>query len=63
MVRDGPFQVTGQELLTMIRNHLKPVIFLINNDGYAIERVISDRPYNDLQPWKYNKPVEVFGGG
>jgi len=62
-VGDGSFQVTGQDLSTMIRNHLKPVIFLINNDGYTIERVISDRPYNDLQPWKYHKLVEVFGGG
>jgi indolepyruvate decarboxylase len=47
----------------MIRNHLKPVIFLINNDGYTIERVISDHPYNDIQPWQYHKLVEVFGGG
>ena len=47
----------------MIRNHLKPVIFLINNDGYTIERVISDRPYNDIQPWHYHKLVDVFGGG
>lgn len=62
-VGDGSFQVTGQDLSTMIRNHLKPVIFLINNDGYTIERVISDHTYNDLQPWKYHKLVEVFGGG
>jgi indolepyruvate decarboxylase len=62
-VGDGSFQVTGQDLSTMIRNHLKLVIFLINNDGYTIERVISDHPYNDLQPWKYHKLVEVFGGG
>ncbi|WP_020485177.1 alpha-keto acid decarboxylase family protein [Methylomonas sp. MK1] len=62
-VGDGSFQVTGQDLSTIIRNHLKPVIFLINNDGYTIERVISDHPYNDLQPWKYHKLVEVFGGG
>src|SRR5664280_849930 len=62
-VGDGSFQVTGQDLSTMIRNHLKPVIFLINNDGYIIERVISDHTYNDLQPWKYHKLVEVFGGG
>jgi len=47
----------------MIRNHLKPVIFLINNDGYTIERVISDQTYNDLQPWRYHKLVEIFGGG
>lgn len=47
----------------MIRNHLKPVIFLINNDGYTIERVITDHPYNDIQPWIYHKLVDIFGGG
>jgi indolepyruvate decarboxylase len=47
----------------MIRNHLKPIIFLLNNDGYTIERVIVDRPYNDIQPWRYHKLLEVFGGG
>ena len=47
----------------MIRNRLKPVVFLINNDGYTIERVITDRPYNDIQPWHYHKLVEIFGGG
>jgi TPP-dependent 2-oxoacid decarboxylase len=62
-VGDGSFQVTCQDLSTMIRNRLKPVIFLINNDGYTIERVISDHPYNDIQPWHYHKLVEVFGGG
>ena len=62
-VGDGSFQVTCQDLSTMIRNKLKPVIFLINNDGYTIERVIVDRPYNDLQPWHYRKLLDVFGGG
>ena len=62
-VGDGSFQVTCQDLSTIIRNGLKPVIFLINNDGYTIERVITDRPYNDIQPWHYHKLVDVFGGG
>jgi TPP-dependent 2-oxoacid decarboxylase len=62
-IGDGSFQVTCQDLSTMIRNRLKPVIFLINNDGYTIERVITDHPYNDLQPWHYHKLVDVFGGG
>jgi indolepyruvate decarboxylase len=62
-VGDGSFQVTCQDLSTMIRNRLKPVIFLINNDGYTIERVICDRPYNDIQPWHYHKLLDVFGGG
>jgi indolepyruvate decarboxylase len=62
-VGDGSFQVTCQDLSTMIRNRLKPVIFLINNGGYTIERVITDRPYNDIQPWHYHKILDVFGGG
>jgi indolepyruvate decarboxylase len=62
-VGDGAFQVTCQDLSTMIRYGLKPVIFLLNNDGYTIERVIVDRPYNDIQPWRYHKLLEVFGGG
>lgn len=61
-VGDGSFQVTCQGLSTMIRNNLKPIIFLINNDGYTIERVIVDHPYNDIQPWNYHKLAEVFGG-
>ncbi len=62
-VGDGAFQVTCQELSTLIRYGLKPIIFLLNNDGYTIERVICDLPYNDLQPWRYHQLVDVFGGG
>jgi len=62
-VGDGAFQVTCQDLSTIIRQHLKCVIFLLNNDGYTIERVICDRSYNDIQPWRYHKLVDVFGGG
>jgi indolepyruvate decarboxylase len=62
-VGDGSFQVTCQDISTMIRNHLKPVIFLLNNDGYTIERVITDHSYNDIQPWHYHKLVDIFGGG
>jgi indolepyruvate decarboxylase len=62
-VGDGAFQVTCQDLSTIIRNRLKPIIFLLNNDGYTIERVICDRPYNDVQPWKYHRLVDVFGTG
>jgi TPP-dependent 2-oxoacid decarboxylase len=60
-VGDGAFQMTAQELSTIIRHKLNPIIFLINNDGYTIERVIRDGPYNDLQPWKYHQLPQVFG--
>ncbi|KYC35420.1 indolepyruvate decarboxylase [Scytonema hofmannii PCC 7110] len=63
LVGDGSFQMTAQELSTMLRYDLKPIIFLINNDGYTIERDIHGERmlYNEIQPWKYHKLHEVFG--
>eukprot|EP00917_Polyrhabdina_sp_WS-2016_P006270 GHVP01013946.1.p1 GENE.GHVP01013946.1~~GHVP01013946.1.p1 ORF type:complete len:585 (-),score=73.30 GHVP01013946.1:132-1886(-) len=60
-IGDGSFQVTCQDLSTMIRYEYSPKIFLINNDGYTIERVIVDRTYNDIQPWKYHQLPAIFG--
>lgn len=62
-VGDGAFQMTAQELSTIIRHGLAPVVFVMNNRGYTIERVIHDGPYNDLQNWKYHQLPQVFGGG
>ncbi len=62
-VGDGAFQMTVQELSTIIRHDLSPVIFLMNNRGYTVERVIHDGPYNDIQNWRYHALPEVFGGG
>lgn len=62
-VGDGAFQMTVQELSTIIRRDLCPVIFVMNNLGYTVERVIHDGPYNDIQNWRYHALPEVFGGG
>ncbi|KGQ02503.1 Pyruvate decarboxylase [Beauveria bassiana D1-5] len=63
-VGDGSFQLTAQELSTMIRHGLKPIIFLLNNDGYTIERYIHgmDAEYNDINGWNYTALVDVMGG-
>jgi indolepyruvate decarboxylase len=61
-VGDGAFQMAGQELSTIIRCGHNPVIFLINNDGYQIERVIYDNLYNNLQMWDYTLIPEAYGG-
>lgn len=63
LVGDGAFQMTCQELSTMIRYRSNVVVVLLNNDGYTIERVITDNAYNDLQPWQYHRLVDAFGGG
>jgi indolepyruvate decarboxylase len=54
-VGDGSFQETAQELSTILRHDHKPVIFLINNGGYTIERGYLGKtaPYNDIATWAY----------
>jgi len=62
-VGDGSFQLTAQEVSTMIRLGLKPIIFCICNDGYTIERFIHgmDAEYNDVQEWRYKDVLQTFG--
>ena len=59
---DGSFQMTAQELSTLLRHHCNPIIFLLNNDGYVIERLIHDGPYNDIQQWNYHLLPKAFAG-
>ena len=60
-IGDGAFQMVAQELSTLLRHRLNPVIFLMNNRGYTVERVIHEGPYNDIQNWRYHELVDVFG--
>ena len=61
---DGAFQMTAQELSTLIRQRCPAIILLINNDGYLIERMLhEDGPYNDIQRWNYMDLPSALGGG
>jgi len=46
----------------MLRHDCKPVIFLINNGGYTIERGYMGKTsdYNDIAGWAYSKLPKVF---
>jgi indolepyruvate decarboxylase len=61
-VGDGSFQVSAQELSTILRHDHKPVIFLVNNGGYTIERgyLGKDETYNDIANWAYADLPKVF---
>jgi len=61
-VGDGSFQVTAQELSTILHLNHKPVIFLINNGGYTIERgyLGKEETYNDIANWAYADLPKVF---
>ncbi len=60
LIGDGSFQLTAQELSTMIRYGLRPIVFLINNGGYTIEVEIHDGPYNTIKNWDYAGLMQVF---
>lgn len=51
---DGSFQLTAQEVSTMIRNKLNPIIFVICNDGYTIERFIHGMEEVSVFSWMPN---------
>ncbi|TGJ84563.1 hypothetical protein E0Z10_g4173 [Xylaria hypoxylon] len=62
-IGDGSFQMSAQELGTIIRHNLNVTVVLINNDGYTIERVIHGlkQGYNDVASWRYLQAPAFFG--
>ncbi|OBA22078.1 pyruvate decarboxylase [Metschnikowia bicuspidata var. bicuspidata NRRL YB-4993] len=62
---DGSAQMTIQELSTFLRYETQaPEIFLLNNEGYTVERVIKGptRSYNDIQDtWDWTELFKIFG--
>ncbi|ALC89289.1 thiamine pyrophosphate-binding protein [Bacillus sp. FJAT-18017] len=65
---DGSMQLTAQEISSMLYYGCKPIIFVLNNDGYTIERYLNveispdEQNYNDIPNWSYTKLAEAFGG-
>ncbi|CBI18254.3 hypothetical protein VitviT2T_011765 [Vitis vinifera] len=62
-IGDGSFQVTAQDVSTMIRCEQRTIIFLINNGGYTIEVEIHDGPYNVIKNWNYTGLVDAIHNG
>ena len=62
---EGSHQLTAQEISSIMRYELKPIVIVINNDGYTIERVLCKNPedaFNDIAQWNYSKLPHVFEG-
>lgn len=57
LIGDGSAQLTVQELSSMMRDNLKPLIFLLNNEGYTVERAINgaEQRYNDIAAWNWTQ--------
>ncbi|KAJ3482515.1 hypothetical protein NLG97_g7545 [Lecanicillium saksenae] len=62
-IGDGSFQMTTQELATIVRHNLNVIVVLVNNDGYTVERCIhgKDETYNGISHWNYLKAPALFG--
>lgn len=63
LVGDGAFQMTGTELSTAVRLGLRPIVLVLNNEGYGTMRKIRDGRFNVISQWKYGKICELVGGG
>ena len=62
---EGSHQLTAMEIGNMLRRGIKPVVIVLNNKGYTIERVLSDSPddcFNDIMQMNYSKFARVFEG-
>ena len=60
----GSHQLTAQEISQFGRRGLKPIVFVLNNLGYLIERLLCRDPavaYNDIASWHYSKIPHALG--
>lgn len=63
---EGAHQLTVQEIANYFEYDLKPVIFVLNNEGYTVERILSKDPddkFNDITNWDYLKLIDSFSNG
>ncbi|KAK9327184.1 thiamine diphosphate-binding protein [Lipomyces starkeyi] len=60
---EGSLQLTVQAFSDMLRYGLNTTMFLLNNDGYTVERLIHgmEASYNKVPYWDYSKICELFG--
>ncbi|KAK6432210.1 Pyruvate decarboxylase 1 [Oleoguttula sp. CCFEE 5521] len=60
---EGSLHLTVQAFADFLKLELNPIIFVLNNDGYTVERLIHGRDafYNQLPYWDYSKLAPAFG--
>jgi indolepyruvate decarboxylase len=61
---EGSHQLTANEIGSMGRYGSNVIVFVLNNDGYLIERALEENPdwtYNDLAAWQYSELPKALG--
>ncbi|KAL6292564.1 hypothetical protein ACE6H2_000706 [Prunus campanulata] len=62
-IGDGSFQMTAQDVSTMLRCGQRNIIFLLNNGGYTTEEKFHFGPYNIIKNWNYTALVDAIHNG
>ena len=60
---EGSHQVSAMEIGTMLRYNVKPVVLVLNNNGYTIERLLSESSedsFNEVMSMNYSKFARAF---
>jgi indolepyruvate decarboxylase len=62
---DGAFQMTCNELSTIVRRGFAPIVIVLDNHGYGTERFLHPGKweFNEIHPWKYTRLTDVFSRG
>lgn len=63
LVGDGSALLTLQEIGSMLRAGTRPIIVVLNNNGYTVERAIHgpEERYNDVPAWYCRKVTSTMG--
>ena len=63
-IGDGSAQLTVQELGTFYARGIRPVVFVLNNDGYTVERLLQspNADYQDIVQWNWTELPSALGG-
>jgi indolepyruvate decarboxylase len=63
-IGDGSAQLTMQELGTFYARGIRPVVFVLNNDGYTVERILQSpkADYQDIVQWNWTELPSALGG-
>ena len=62
---DGAFQMTGQEISTLIRQKHSPIVIVLDNHGYGTERMLQqgEWAYNEIHAWNFHALPSIYNGG
>jgi indolepyruvate decarboxylase len=63
LVGDGAFLMTGLELLSVAYHGVKPIVIVVDNEGYGTQRPMADGPFNNIPSLRSEELPKAFGLG